>query len=165
MIEDGMLKCTGEKGPWLRSTEQFADFNVRLEYKLKTGGNSGVYIRVPEDGDHHGDGSGIEVQIIDDTVPNLKPYQFTGSLYAIVPAVYPTELRNTGAGLAIGIGRCGAILSPYLAGVLLAAGWKPSSAYLAFGAPLLVAAAATVVLGRLQAEVSGARGFAREDRK
>ena len=72
-------------------------------------------------------------------------------LYAIVPAVYPTELRNTGAGLAIGVGRCGAILSPFLAGVLLEAGWTPSSAYLAFGAPLLVAAAATVVLGRLQA--------------
>jgi benzoate transport len=72
-------------------------------------------------------------------------------LYAIAPAVYPTELRNTGAGLAIGVGRGGAILSPFLAGVLLEAGWKPSSAYLAFSAPLLVAAAATVVLGRVQA--------------
>lgn len=70
-------------------------------------------------------------------------------LYAIMPAVYPTEVRNTGAGLAIGVGRCGAIVSPFLAGVMLEAGWKPSSAYLAFAAPLLVAAAATVVLGRL----------------
>jgi MFS family permease len=70
-------------------------------------------------------------------------------LYAIMPAVYPTEVRNTGAGLAIGVGRCGAIVSPFLAGVMLEAGWKPSSAYLAFAAPLLVAAVATVVLGRL----------------
>lgn len=71
-------------------------------------------------------------------------------LYAIMPAVYPTEVRNTGAGLAIGVGRCGAIVSPFLAGVMLEGGWKPSSAYLAFATPLLVAAVATVVLGRLQ---------------
>src|SRR5204863_1427947 len=54
-VEDGTIVCTGEKGPWLRSKEQFDDFNLRLEYKLKPGGNSGVYIRVPEDGNHHGD--------------------------------------------------------------------------------------------------------------
>jgi MFS family permease len=72
-------------------------------------------------------------------------------LYAILPAVYPTEVRNTGAGLAIGVGRCGAIVSPFLAGVMLEGGWKPSSAYLAFATPLLVAAVATVVLGRLHA--------------
>jgi benzoate transport len=72
-------------------------------------------------------------------------------LYAIMPAVYPTEVRNTGAGLSIGVGRCGAIVSPFLAGVLLEAGWRASSIYVAFGAPLLVAAAATVVLSRLHA--------------
>src|SRR5689334_22204851 len=64
--EDGMIVCTGEKGgPWLRSKEQFDDFNLRLEYKLKPGGNSGVFIRVPESGVHHGDGAGIEVQVLD----------------------------------------------------------------------------------------------------
>src|SRR5262245_23895066 len=60
-VEEGTIVCTGEKGPWLRSKEEFGDFNLRLEYKLKTGGNSGVYIRVPQDGTHHGDGAGIEV--------------------------------------------------------------------------------------------------------
>ncbi len=88
-VEDGAIVCTGEKGPWLRSTEQFGDFNLRLEYKLKAAGNSGVYIRVPADGKHHGDGAGIEVQTLDDRngkYRELKPYQFTGSLYAIAPA-------------------------------------------------------------------------------
>jgi Domain of Unknown Function (DUF1080) len=88
-VDGGTLVCTGEKGPWLRSNEQFDDFNLRLEYKLKAGGNSGVYIRVPENGDHHGDGAGIEVQILDDGAERyrtLKPYQYTGSLYAIAPA-------------------------------------------------------------------------------
>jgi 3-keto-disaccharide hydrolase len=88
-VDEGQIVCTGEKGPWLRSTEQFDDFNLRLEYKLKPGGNSGVYIRVPENGTHHGDGAGIEVQVLDDAAERyrmLKPYQYTGSLYAIAPA-------------------------------------------------------------------------------
>ena len=87
--EDGTIVCTGQKGPWLRSREEFGDFNLRLEYKLKAGGNSGVYIRVPKDGDHHGDGAGIEVQVLDDQAErykSLKRYQYTGSLYAIAPA-------------------------------------------------------------------------------
>jgi hypothetical protein len=88
-VEEGLLVCTGEKGPWLRSLEEFDDFNLRLEYRLKAGGNSGVYIRVPESGNHHGDGAGIEVQILDDAAERyrtLKAYQYTGSLYAIAPA-------------------------------------------------------------------------------
>jgi MFS family permease len=69
-------------------------------------------------------------------------------LYVITPSIYPTALRNTGTGLAIGIGRIGAIASPYLAGVLLATGWTPSQAYAAFGVPTLLAAAAVILLAR-----------------
>jgi hypothetical protein len=90
--------CTGRKGPWLRSCEQFNDFDLRLEYKLRPGGNSGVYIRVPADGNHHGAGAGIEVQILDDAAERykgLKPYQYTGSLYAIV-AANPRVARPAG---------------------------------------------------------------------
>ncbi len=88
-VEEGLLMCTGAKGPWLRSREQFGDFDLRLDYKLKPGGNSGVYIRVPQDGNHHGDGSGVEIQILDDKAErykNLKPYQYTGGVYDIAPA-------------------------------------------------------------------------------
>jgi hypothetical protein len=88
-VEEGLLMCTGKKGPWLRSTDEHGDFNLRLAYKLKEGGNSGVFIRVPKDGNHHGENAGIEVQVLDDNAKRyaeLKPYQYTGSLYAIVPA-------------------------------------------------------------------------------
>jgi len=88
-VDQQLLVCTGEKGPWLRHKEQFADFDLRLEYKFKAGGNSGVYVRVPEDGKHHGPGSGVEIQILDDADPrykDIKQYQFTGSVYAIAPA-------------------------------------------------------------------------------
>jgi benzoate transport len=71
-------------------------------------------------------------------------------LYALMPSAYPTEVRNTGAGLSIGIGRVGAMLAPLLAGFLLEAGWSAPRTYVAFAAPLLVAAVATVALGRLR---------------
>ena len=94
-VEDGTLECTGQPGPWLRSQREYGDFNLRLEYKLKPGGNSGVYVRVPLDGDHRGKElsggkpSGIEVQLLDDAAErykDLQPYQYSGSLYAIVAA-------------------------------------------------------------------------------
>lgn len=88
-VEDGLLMCTGKKGPWLRSKEQYGDFNLRLEYKIKAAGNSGVYVRVPENGNHHGKDAGVEIQVLDDFSPkykNLKDYQFTGSVYAVAPA-------------------------------------------------------------------------------
>ncbi len=97
-IEDGLLTCTGQRGSWLRSARQYGDFNLRLQYKLEPGGNSGVYIRVPESGNHHGQGAGIEVQVLDDAHPRyakLKPYQFTASLYAILPAA-PRVARPAG---------------------------------------------------------------------
>ncbi|HSH76457.1 MAG TPA: MFS transporter [Longimicrobiales bacterium] len=71
-------------------------------------------------------------------------------LYALTPSVYPAEVRNTGTGLSIGVGRIGAILSPYLAGVLLEAGWSASGTYAVFALPLVVAAAATGALAVLQ---------------
>jgi hypothetical protein len=98
-VDDGALVCTGKPGPWLRSKAQFGDFNLRLEYLLKPGGNSGVYVRVPADGAHQGreaaqaaggGPSGVEVQILDDSADryrDLQPYQSCGSVYAIAPAV------------------------------------------------------------------------------
>lgn len=88
-LEDGVLSCLPKKGPSLRTKEPVSDFTFRLSYRLADGGNSGVYLRVPEGGSHHGDGAGIEVQLLDDAAEkyaNLKPYQYAGSLYGIVPA-------------------------------------------------------------------------------
>lgn len=45
-------------------------------------------------------------------------------LYAVLAAMYPPHVRNTGTGLAIGIGRIGAVLGPYLGGVMIASGWS-----------------------------------------
>src|SRR5580765_7589343 len=48
IVEEGMIVCTGKGGGWLGSDRDYADFVLRLEYRLKPGGNSGVYLRAPE---------------------------------------------------------------------------------------------------------------------
>lgn len=63
-------------------------------------------------------------------------------IYALTPNEYSTGERSTAMGMAIGVGRIGAIISPALAGALLDAGWAQSAVYLLFIVPLLVAAAA-----------------------
>lgn len=86
---DGILRCLGKKGPWLRSTSEYGDYNFRLDYLAGPKCNSGVYIRIPEDGKHHRDDdtqppAGIEVQILDDTAPEhaeLKDFQYSASIY------------------------------------------------------------------------------------
>lgn len=94
-VEEGLLVCTGKPGPWLRSKEEYGDFTLRLDYRVKEGGNSGVYVHVPANGKHRGrdvDGegpNGTEVQILDDRsdrYKDIQPYQFCGSVYAIAPA-------------------------------------------------------------------------------
>jgi hypothetical protein len=93
-VQDGLLVCTGKRGTWLRSADQYGDFNLRLEYKLKPGGNSGVYVRVPKGGAHRGlelsgGPSGVEVQLLDDAnkrYTSVKPYQSSASLYALAAA-------------------------------------------------------------------------------
>jgi hypothetical protein len=89
-VADGLLVCTGKPGTWLRAEGVYDDFNLRLEYRLKPGGNSGVYVRVPATGSHRDEGgAGVEIQILDDNSPrykDLKDYQYSGSVYAIVPA-------------------------------------------------------------------------------
>ncbi|QDU82085.1 hypothetical protein Pla110_38400 [Polystyrenella longa] len=95
-VEEGLLVCTGvKKGPWLRTTEEYGDFNLRIEYWLSADGNSGLYVRVPQDGNHHRDNAeeaeaGFEIQLLDDEAEKykgkLKDYQYTGSVYDIVGA-------------------------------------------------------------------------------
>lgn len=93
-VSNGLLTCSGKKGPWLRSSREYGDFDLRLDYRVSKGGNSGVYVRVPKDGNHHRDNdtqpaAGFEVQVLDDTAPehaNLKDYQYSASIYDFVGA-------------------------------------------------------------------------------
>jgi len=61
-------------------------------------------------------------------------------LYMVGAWMYPSSIRTTGVGWAIGIGRFGAILGPYLAGLLIGAGIESATYFTLFAAPLLLAA-------------------------
>ena len=61
-------------------------------------------------------------------------------LYAIAPVVYGSDVRATGVGWGIGIGRIGAIVSPLVAGGLLDAAWSPDQLYLGYGLAFVLAA-------------------------
>lgn len=66
--------------------------------------------------------------------------------YAAVPQMYPPEVRTTGTGMAIGVGRWGGVAAPTVAGVLLDAGWTGPNLYFMFAIPLFMAAAAAMFL-------------------
>lgn len=84
-VEKGMVICEGNGGGWLGTEADFGDFELRLEYRLVPGGNSGIYIRAPETG--HISRVGIEIQLLDDDHPRyakLNNYQYTGAVYHVV---------------------------------------------------------------------------------
>jgi benzoate transport len=66
--------------------------------------------------------------------------------YAISPPIYPAAVRGTAVGLMIGFGRAVAIVAPILTGYLLDLGWTPADAYVFFGAGLILAGIATLLL-------------------
>lgn len=59
-------------------------------------------------------------------------------MYPTISRVYPTEIRTTGVGFSIGVGRMGAILGPTLFGVLSDAGLSIQMLFSLFSLPLLV---------------------------
>ena len=84
-VKDGMLSCTGQKGSqWIATKKEYANFDLRLEFNIPKNGNSGVFIRAPKEGAAWV--AGMEIQLLDDfgdKWENLKPAQFTGSIYAV----------------------------------------------------------------------------------
>jgi AAHS family 4-hydroxybenzoate transporter-like MFS transporter len=60
---------------------------------------------------------------------------FTG-LYGAAAKAYPTEVRTTGIGWAIGLGRAGAVIGPAAAGYLMLFGFGMSANFLIFAVPM-----------------------------
>jgi AAHS family 4-hydroxybenzoate transporter-like MFS transporter len=62
-----------------------------------------------------------------------------GGLNALAAGCYPTTMRSTGVGWALGIGRIGSIVGPVLGGVMLSLDWTPQQIFLAGAIPALIA--------------------------
>jgi hypothetical protein len=86
-VIDGLLVTRGAGGGWLSTDGTYENFVLRLEYRLQEGGNSGVFIRSPREGDPAY--TGMEIQVLDDASERyreLQPYQYCGSVYGVMPA-------------------------------------------------------------------------------
>jgi MFS transporter, AAHS family, 4-hydroxybenzoate transporter len=70
------------------------------------------------------------------------------ALNASSALIYPPSLRSTGVGWGFGVGRIGSIISPSIAGVLVAMHWQPSQLFLVAAIPTLVASAVAYLLMR-----------------
>jgi len=65
---------------------------------------------------------------------------------AVAASVYPTAIRGTGLGWALGVGRIGTIVGPTLAGILLAMGIAIPKLFLLSAIPVAIGAVAAFVL-------------------
>jgi len=77
VADHGLLICQPKGGGNIFTVKEFGDLVFRFDFKFEPGGNNGVSLR------------GHEIQILDDYAPrhkNLKPCQYHGSIYCIVPA-------------------------------------------------------------------------------
>ena len=87
-------------------------------------------------------GSFLHVRPDPDVLPGRRRGPLTlnaciTGLYTVAPESYPSALRTTGTGAAIGIARVGATLAPILTGYLLSSGWTPTGLYTLAGATAL----------------------------
>jgi hypothetical protein len=87
-IVDGAIHCRPEKGGTIFTMKEYGDFIARLEIRLPSGGNNGLAIRYPGEGDTAYVGM-CEIQTLDNEDPkyaHLDPRQYHGSIYGMVPA-------------------------------------------------------------------------------
>jgi AAHS family 4-hydroxybenzoate transporter-like MFS transporter len=65
---------------------------------------------------------------------------------ALASGYYPTDLRATGVGAGLGVGRVGAIVGPVVAGEMLLRNWTARELFIAAAIPALISAVVTLSL-------------------
>jgi len=91
------ITCSSATGGWLRTEASYSDFELRFEYCLQAGGNTGIGLRSPPSGNPTF--TSLEIQLLDDSAPkyaNLRPDQYTGSVYYQIPATQRAKLNPAG---------------------------------------------------------------------
>lgn len=88
-VVDGAIVCKMGKGGTIFTKQEYSDFVVRLEFKVPSGGNNGLAIRYPGEGDTAYVGM-CELQVLDENYDKVKgkldPRQVHGSAYGMVAA-------------------------------------------------------------------------------
>ncbi len=88
-VKDGAIVCKPGKGGTIYHQDELKDFVVRLEFKLPPGGNNGLALRYPGEGNTAYVGM-CELQVLDDNYEKVRgkidPRQAHGSPYGMVAA-------------------------------------------------------------------------------
>jgi hypothetical protein len=87
VVEGDRIVCPPDGGGNLFTEQEYSNFVLRLEFKLSPGGNNGVGLRAPYEGDAAY--QGMEIQVLDDPAPqyrDIRPAQHTGSIYDVFAA-------------------------------------------------------------------------------
>ncbi len=99
-VVDGAIRCMAGKGGVIYAKEELSDFAARVEFRVPAGGNNGLAIRYPGEGDTAYEGM-CELQVLDNDAPmyaKLDQRQYHGSAYGMVAAqrgyLHPTGEWN-----------------------------------------------------------------------
>lgn len=87
-VSEGAIRCKPGTGGVLHTKDEYSDFQVKLEFKLPPGGNNGLAIRYPGQGDTAYVGM-CELQVLDNEdkrYANLDKRQYHGSAYGMAAA-------------------------------------------------------------------------------
>lgn len=85
--QDGVMVCDGEGRGWIRPDRKYANFVLRLSYRISEWGNSGVFLRTSEEG--RPAFQGMEIQLLDGH-PELPAVKENGAIYeSIAPSSHP----------------------------------------------------------------------------
>jgi 3-keto-disaccharide hydrolase len=87
LVQGDRIICPADGGGNLFTEKEYANFVLRVDFKLSPGGNNGVGIRAPFQGDAAY--QGMEIQVLDDPAPqykNIRPAQHSGSIYSVFAA-------------------------------------------------------------------------------
>jgi AAHS family 4-hydroxybenzoate transporter-like MFS transporter len=68
------------------------------------------------------------------------------AVIVVAGAFYPTFIRATGIGWAMGVGRVGAVIAPLLGAVMVASFWSPTQIFMVTSVPPLIVAGLLLVL-------------------
>lgn len=92
VVRDGIIVCPADGGGNLYTEKEYADFVLRFDFKVSPGGNNGIGIRAPLEGDAAY--QGMEIQILDHGHERykgkIKPSQHHGSVYDVFAATKDT---------------------------------------------------------------------------
>lgn len=75
----------------------------------------------------------------------------------LAASFYPTFIRSTGVGWALGIGRIGSIVGPAMGGYMLSRSWPLATVFLASAVPVLFGSAAIYLMGRTESGAAAHR--------